>query len=382
MIQRLCILYPNLGPYHVARLQALSNHLDCFAAVEISGRAAKYPWRTCDPNVVFEYRTLFEKPYEMIPSADRKKAVERVLDELQPQGVMATGYYDAGMRAAANWAKKHSIPCIMTTDSTLLDKPRSWPKEFVKSLWIRHHYDALFLPGIRSEAYYVGLRFPEERIWLGTSVVDNEFFEEQSRAVREGNGDVRSTLAMPLQYFFTVARLSPEKNITGLLDAFSSYRKQGGRWHLVIAGSGPQEEELKKGTEAKSIPAVHFIGWKQYDELPVYYGLASCFILPSISEPWGLVVNEAMACGLPVLVSRRCGCQPDLCRRGLNGYDFNPYDTDELTALMLECSGGEIDLPALGRESLKIIANYTPETWALSLTDCFLTTLKNYPDKT
>jgi glycosyltransferase involved in cell wall biosynthesis len=373
-------LYPNLGPYHISRLRALSKHLDCFTAIEISSSEEKYPWGVSRRDTGFKFCTLFDKPFERISHAEQKRAVRGALDELQPEGVMVTGYYEAGMRAAATWARKHSVPCVMTTDSTQLDKPRSWPKEFLKGLWSRHHYDALFLPGVRSKTYFTGLKFPEECIWLYTSVVDNDFFEERSRNVKRGKGDDGSRLAVPHKYFFTVARLSPEKNIRGLLAAFSSYRKQGGRWHLVIAGSGPQEQELKKLTVDQSITEVHFIGWKSYDELPAYYALASCFILPSISEPWGLVVNEAMACGLPVLVSRMCGCQPDLCFRGVNGYDFDPYNTDELADLMLQFSGGEMDLDVMGRQSRKIIANYTPETWALSLKDCFLTLLANFAD--
>jgi 1,2-diacylglycerol 3-alpha-glucosyltransferase len=327
----------------------------------------------------FEYRTLFEKPFEMIPVVDQKKAVERLLDELQPAGVMATGYYHAGMRVAAIWAKRHSVPCIMTTDSTLRDKPRFRPKEFLKGVWCRRYYSALFLSGSRSTSYYTRLGFAQDKIWMGTDVVDNVFHQRQSQFVKGRESEERARLGVPDRYFLTVARLSPEKNISGLLAAFASYRNQGGGWHLVIVGAGPQEEELKKLTVDQSIPGVRFMGWQEYEDLSAYYALGSCLIMPSISETWGLVVNEAMACGLPVLVSRRCGCQLDLCRRGINGYDFDPYDTDELTKLMLRFSGGEIDLGALGRQSLKIIANYTPETWALSLKDCFLTTLENFP---
>ena len=77
-------------------------------------------------------------------------------------------------------------------------------------------------------------------------------------------------------------------------------------------------------------------GFKQYDELPIYYGLAGAFIHASTTEQWGLVVNEAMAAGLPVIVSERCGCAPDLVENGRNGFTFDPYDVDALTHLMLK----------------------------------------------
>ncbi len=84
-----------------------------------------------------------------------------------------------------------------------------------------------------------------------------------------------------------------------------------------------------------------------------------------------------MACGLPVLVSRRCGCVPELCLRGTNGYDFDPYDSEGTSSLMLQISGGEIDLKAMGEASRRIVANYATLTWALSLKDCVETMLGN-----
>jgi glycosyltransferase involved in cell wall biosynthesis len=86
-----------------------------------------------------------------------------------------------------------------------------------------------------------------------------------------------------------------------------------------------------------------------------------------------LVVNEAMACGLPILISRKCGCQPELCWRGLNGYDFDPLDVSELVGLMARVSGGELDLEAMGEASRQIIAPLTPDGWARVLLDCIET---------
>lgn len=83
-----------------------------------------------------------------------------------------------------------------------------------------------------------------------------------------------------------------------------------------------------------------------------------------------------MACGLPVLVSRHCGCLPELCHRGINGFDFNPLKVEELAGLMLRVSGGEVDLEAMGAASRRLIANYSLETWIQALTDCIETTVR------
>ncbi len=102
-------------------------------------------------------------------------------------------------------------------------------------------------------------------------------------------------------------------------------------------------------------------GFKQKDEIPKFFAVSDVLILPSISEPWGLVVNEAMAAGLPVLVSRKCGCYPDIVKDNENGFSFDPFDKNELFGFMKEIVNGKIDLKKMGESSLKIIKDYTPE---------------------
>ena len=103
---------------------------------------------------------------------------------------------------------------------------------------------------------------------------------------------------------------------------------------------------------------------KQAEQLPPIYASAGCFVLPSLSEPWGLVVNEAMASGLPVLVSNRCGCAPDLVREGENGFLFDPARPDELACLMERICGGTLDRQAFGAASRRIVAAFSVDRFA------------------
>ena len=110
---------------------------------------------------------------------------------------------------------------------------------------------------------------------------------------------------------------------------------------------------------------VRFEGLKSVRELPPYYAFARCFVLPSTREPWGLVVNEAMASGLPVIVSNRCGCAEDLVEDGANGYTFDPDRTGSLTENLHELSGMNTrELAAMADQSRELIARYSPEIWA------------------
>jgi glycosyltransferase involved in cell wall biosynthesis len=139
-------------------------------------------------------------------------------------------------------------------------------------------------------------------------------------------------------------------------------------WSLVLLGEGPLKTGLCHLISDLSLQQhVLLPGFKQYDELPVYYGLAGPFIHASTTEQWGLVVNEAMASGLPVLVSNRCGCAADLVREGANGFTFDPCNVEQLAQLMLKISASNFPLPAFGAASREIIAEWGPERFASGL---------------
>jgi glycosyltransferase involved in cell wall biosynthesis len=111
---------------------------------------------------------------------------------------------------------------------------------------------------------------------------------------------------------------------------------------------------------------VHLPGFKQYDELPAYYALANAFVHASTTEQWGLVVNEAIASGLPVIVSDRCGCAPELVNG--NGFTFDPTNEHELAARLLEMASlSDQEQKHLGDNSYRIAANFAPERFGEGL---------------
>ncbi|HXA52021.1 MAG TPA: glycosyltransferase, partial [Candidatus Acidoferrum sp.] len=159
--------------------------------------------------------------------------------------------------------------------------------------------------------------------------------------------------------------LAPEKNIDGLIRAYAAYREAGGGAALVIVGDGPERAALQRmAEESQYAEDIHFEGMKNAEEIAVYYAFANCFVLPSVREPWGLVVNEAMAAGLPVIVSRRCGCAEDLVIHNRNGYVFDPEDLDHLRAAMLSFDRHPEKTALMGMQSREIIGGYSPEVWA------------------
>jgi glycosyltransferase involved in cell wall biosynthesis len=151
-----------------------------------------------------------------------------------------------------------------------------------------------------------------------------------------------------------------------LVSAYKQYREAGGSWHLVIVGDGPQREEIRALSENTGYPSdIHFPGLKPTSHLPPYYAFASAFVLPSLREPWGLVVNEAMAASLPVIVSQRCGCAEDLVQEGTNGFTFDPAQPDALTQSMLKLSQLTLaERTEMGRKSYDTVSRFSPAAWA------------------
>jgi glycosyltransferase involved in cell wall biosynthesis len=109
---------------------------------------------------------------------------------------------------------------------------------------------------------------------------------------------------------------------------------------------------------------VVFRGLVGYQELPGIYGMAQAFVHASTTEQWGLVVNEAMAAGLPVLVSARCGCVSDLVIDGVNGFTFDPLNAGEIAEKMLLVHRGVSFLQRMGQNSASIIADWGPKRFA------------------
>jgi glycosyltransferase involved in cell wall biosynthesis len=160
--------------------------------------------------------------------------------------------------------------------------------------------------------------------------------------------------------FLYIGRFSEEKNIIHLLKAFKNLENIND-WGLILVGNGPQKKDIDDYIKEFSIKNVFMPGFQHKEDIPKFLAVSDIFILPSISEPWGLVANEAMAAGLPVLVSTRCGCHPDLIKEGINGFSFDPYDDNELSELMSGVVNGKFDLKKMGSASLDIIKNYTPD---------------------
>jgi len=351
-----------LGPYHFPRMRELAKRpaVDLLV-VERNSRDDHY-WERSEKAELFELVTLSTEP---IGEVERHMLAqyEHTLQRFQPEVICISGYTDPVAGPTFEFAKR-SPNCLVLlwSESTASDQRRQWWRERLKS-YILCSCDGALVAGSPHRNYLQSLGMPAERIRIVGGCVDNDYFREKTNRARE-NPEHRRHLGLPENFFLYVGRFVSVKNLDRLLRAFQKYRNQGGSWSLVLVGTGEEEQHLRQVAEQNSA-SVHFAGLKQLSDLVDYYAFASCFVLPSISEPWGLVVNEAMASGLPVLVSNRCGCASDLVEENANGFLFDPEDTDAIATLMARISSGSADLVKMGDRSRERIGAFNPGEFAL-----------------
>ncbi len=373
---KIAVLFRRLGPYHCARLQAAGNVADVHC-VEGSGIDHVYAWDRVDGARSFKRVTLLPSgDAGTARAADVKRAATTALTRIKPDVVAIPGWETALALSGLRWALDNGRPVVTMADS--IAPPDGYRKP-VKN-WIKRQTlglsSACFVSGTASADYVCRLGMARSRVFHGYDVVDNDYFRKGADAVRRNVAAERENRGLPKRFFLCSARFIPEKNLERLLVAYACYRKQwtaqrvdGAPWDLVLLGDGPARNEVcREVTRLALGDVVHRVGFRQYDELPAFYALASALVLPSVSETWGLVVNEAMACGLPVLVSRQCGCARDLVIPDRNGYVFDPTDVAQISdALYAVASRSETERAAMGVAGQAIIEKWSPELFAEGL---------------
>jgi 1,2-diacylglycerol 3-alpha-glucosyltransferase len=366
---KICIVWASFSAYHLARCRALGA-LAPVTAIEFASFHRAYGWHPDRSAKGFAICSLSDRPYEDESTPRLVHRLWRVLDSVAPSVVFAPGYSDLRALSVALWAKAHGKRCVLMSDSTEKDFARVCAREALKSFLVRHGFDAGFVAGRRAHDYIVKLGLDPLSVFTKRDVVDNQLFKSGVESFRRCGLSEYPDLQQP--YFLFVGRLAKEKNLDVLLRAFSEYCHQGGRWNLVVVGGGPERQRLSCYSEQLDCSTrIRWYGFQEGTALLKFYAFASCLVLPSVKEPWGLVVNEAMASSLPVLVSTRCGCVPELVHNGVNGFSFDPTDCDALQFLLSSMQAlTRDDLAQFGANSLSIVNEFSLDAWARQAIMC------------
>lgn len=374
-MQTLAIQYPSFGPQHPPRIDAIARAAPGdgwrIVAMEMFARDSDYEWdKVTARGALWKRHTMMA-----MTSADGRRfprlreTVYQALDEIGPTVLVVNGWGHRESRHSLDWCRRTGCPPVLLSDSVRENRHRHWWKEAIKR-WVIRGCKAGFAAGRPQSRYLVSLGIPPSQVFQpGTCVVDNAFWSRETARIR-ATTDLREKLGLPARYFLCVARFISFKNIPFLIDAYAKYvaRSRGRPISLVLCGSGQEEAHIRERVAANRLSTVHFLGFRQVDELPTFYAYADCLVLPSSSfECWGLVVNEAMASGLPVLASKEVGSAEDLVHNGVNGYTFDPTCVDELADCLTRIAESSSLRASMGAESCRIIEQHSLEVAAKSL---------------
>jgi len=381
---KVAVLFDNLGPYHFARLKAAASVADVLA-VEFGGASVNYAWKDSRADCKIHTLNPAGTSWDMSHGDFRGRLYEALHREA-PDVVFVPGWATPGPLFALQWCLKRGVPAVMMSESTAGDVTRIFFREWIKSAIVRLSSSAL-VGGNPQREYMVQLGMPAERVFMGYNIVDNEFFMTESDRWRKNDPELSFQSKVP--YFLASNRFIYKKNLFFLLDAYAGYLRgssssqaSGPVWPLVLLGDGELRESLVAHVgrldlkpvfhapweceeETPLRGCVYFPGFRQASELPRFYAGAGAFVHSSLSEQWGLVVNEAMASELPVLVSKPCGCAIDLVQEGKNGYTFVLSSSNLLTDLLLQIAlMDSSSRKKMGQASRSIISRWGAERFA------------------
>jgi glycosyltransferase involved in cell wall biosynthesis len=277
-----------------------------------------------------------------------------------------------GYARLTNWAamlcaKAHGLKVFVRDEATLFSAERSLDRGAAKYLLFRALSkvgDGFLAIGTANRNYYLAQGLRPERIFNMPYCVDNDFFYGRALAAESARGELRKALALeptrPVILF--ASKFEPRKRPHDLLGAYErlvALSTAATRPYLLFAGDGELRASLETEAREKGLSDVKFLGFRNQTELPALYGLCDVFVLPSVNEPWGLVVNEVMATGKAVIVSDQVGCAQDLVKNGVNGFIFSARDVAALTEA-LRASIADHDRAALmGLASREIIERWS-----------------------
>ncbi len=332
----IAFVWESFAFHHLERCAACAAQFDGrfeVYGIEIATYDTNYQWRKGSDGDGLKKVTLF--PGEVRQEIGTLRCAWRIVASclgIRARYVFLCNYEAPAIFLAAIALRLLRRRVIVMQDSKFDDKQRHLGFELFKSA-LYSPYHAALAAGPRTRAYLRFLGFPQARIFLGYDTISVERVRRMAESAPAPDG-----AAYAERHFTIIARFIAKKNLAVALEAYAAYRADGAGGRapraLHLVGSGELEPALRQKAQELQLEEVHFRGYLGEDEVARLLGSTLALILPSIEEQHGLVVNEALAMGVPVLLSDNCGARDLLVRSGVNGYVFEADNVSGLAHFM------------------------------------------------
>lgn len=263
-----------------------------------------------------------------------------------PTDMLLNAYLPLFYFQGSRWARKRRVRVHFRGDTTDVDRDRGPLVSLFRNAvlrWVYSQVDTFCAVGCHSRAHYLARGIEDRRIFDSPFCVDTDAFERLYHQQRLRRSDLRSSWDLGKEDFVLVfsGKLIPKKDPLAVISAVASVPTLGNRVvKLLVAGDGPLRDACQTKARERCAGRVRFLGFTSQEDLAAVYTAGDALVLPSLrSETWGLVVNEALQCGLPCVVSDRVGCIDDLILAGATGESFRAGDVSGLRAALVRLAG-------------------------------------------
>lgn len=329
-------------------------------------------WMACMKAFAAEYEVTFtviqkkvsgNAPFDFSETPDISLYTEETFSDGQlfdfalkqkPNLVYVAGWNNSRYRKIAKHFYKTGIPVICGMDNQWKNTLKQHVGKYIFKYYLSHIFTHVWIPGLYQFEFAHKFGLPKNKILTGLYSADVELFS---------NAYKKNTKSLYPKSFLFVGRLIASKGLMELAVAFQKIKNDtGSNWSLTIVGNGPLKEQLK------NFSCIRIIDFVQPQNLPELMAEHGVFILPSITEPWGVVIHEAAACGRPIITTCQCGAGTAFVRNGYNGYLTEAGNSDDLFKAMKKITRkSDSVLYKMGERSSQLSYQFTPHSWASTL---------------
>lgn len=363
------VLITNIpAPYRIPVYNVLVDKIEEFTVLFLGENEKNRKWSIIGNNIKFKFKVLrgwhlfFQNRdwglhinYDLLLKLARAKANVFVV----------TGYESPSYWLAILYAKLFRKKIVFWNGSTLLSsRSKNIIVNFLRKVFIRS-VDAYLTYGLLAKEFLINYGAKPDKIVVGCNAVDIKKFRHESQLLYSQKEIIKRNKILPKFNILFSGQLIERKGLLMLLEAFNKIgRNDVG---LIVIGDGPEKEKYQNYCQDNKIKNIFFMGHQPENKLAEYYTITDVLVVPSLIEVWGLVVNEAMACGLPVICSDRVGASRDLIKNGVNGFIYEAENVNSLADCLRKLLANEQLRIEMGRKSLELISECTPENYAKNL---------------